>query len=178
MPYQTAGIAVLGALTLLNLLLTYGVIRRLREHTRLLAGIGSAAPMLAPGSTVGDFAATTLDGELVSRDALSGQTLVGFFSPGCPACTERLPDFVARAATPAHGRARTLAVIAGGDESYAAQREQLAAVARVVVEPERSGPVGRAFGVSAYPVFALVDPAGEVLASGYTLDSIPAPVAA
>lgn len=41
-----------------------------------------------------------MDGLPVSRDLLTDETLVGFFSPGCPACKEQLPKFVEFAAFP------------------------------------------------------------------------------
>lgn len=71
----------------LNLVLTVGVIRRLREHTEQLSrvALSSPDPILHVGDRVGDFAVTTTDGEQLSDDRFTGRTLVGFFSPGCPA---------------------------------------------------------------------------------------------
>src|SRR5690349_19483902 len=92
----TAVAVLAGALCLLNLVLTLGVVRRLREHAVLLAKLQPAAapnPMLAVGEQVGSFETVTVDGHPVSRDALDGPTLLGIFSPNCSACAERLPKF-------------------------------------------------------------------------------------
>ena len=40
MPILIAAVVVVGGLCLLDLLLTFGVIRRLREHTSMLTGAG------------------------------------------------------------------------------------------------------------------------------------------
>lgn len=172
MPFVVAALVLVGALAALNLIFTFGVIRRLREHE---AALGRRGPghddhpvMLAPGATVGDFAASTVDGEPVSRELLAGTTLVGFVSPSCPACHERLPQFVELARTHAGGRGQVLAVVVApdGDEGAATIVAQLDAVARVVREPDR-GPLVTAFGVEGYPAFALVGPHGDVVASGF-----------
>lgn len=167
-------VAVVGVVAVLNLLLTVGVIRRLREHTERLSSLGGppGAAMLAAGQRVGEFATTTIDGEPVARDLLSGRTLVGAFTPGCGACTERLPDFLARAKDFPGGPARVLAIVAGDSAGAASYRDQLAEVARVVVEPP-GGPLLTALKVSRFPAFGLLDAEGVVVASGWTLDHLP-----
>ena len=117
----TALLMVVGAVAVLNLLLTVGVIRRLRQHTERLSHLsapgGAPEPvMLEAGAQVGEFAATTTDGEPVSRDLLSGQTLVGVFAPSCSACREQLPNFISKAETFPGGRAQVLAVVSGEPE--------------------------------------------------------------
>jgi hypothetical protein len=80
MPYLIAGVLVAVTLTVLNLVLTVGVIRRVREHATLLSPrSGSGVPdiMLGVGGTPDAFTARTTDGELVSRE-----TLVGAAEPG------------------------------------------------------------------------------------------------
>src|SRR6188768_2816837 len=83
-------------LGLLNLLLLLGVIKRLRDQTATPAP-PLAQVMLPAGQAPGDFSVSTVDGETLTREDLSGH-LVGFFTSGCPACTERLPEFATRAA--------------------------------------------------------------------------------
>ena len=60
------------------------VVKRLREHTDLLAA-GSNAPTIGIGQEVGEFSARTVDGETVSPDLLSGETVVAFLLPELPA---------------------------------------------------------------------------------------------
>jgi thiol-disulfide isomerase/thioredoxin len=179
-PYLVAGMLLVGGLCLLDLVLTLGVIRRLRVHTELLSRRGPGGqppPMIPAGSTAGDFTTTTVDGETVSRAGLEAQTLVGFFTPHCGACKERLPDFVASAAAAPGGRDRVLAVIVGSVEDAAEYRDELSAVARVVIEEGSTGSIVGALQVTAYPTFVVLDGDATVLASGYTLDDLPVPVA-
>ncbi|WP_331770705.1 redoxin domain-containing protein (plasmid) [Embleya sp. NBC_00888] len=177
MPLLIAAVVLVTVLCLLNLLLTFGVVRRLRAQ----GGHGHGGHdaditdlVLPVGATVPAFTAVTTAGETVSRDGL-GAVLFGFFSPGCPACAERLPLFV-KAAREAVGEGRRVLAVVHGDE--ADTREQVAAltaVARVVVEPA-DGPLGRGFAVAGYPVFGLLDANGTVTASGFDPKALSAPV--
>ncbi|MBB5785355.1 TlpA family protein disulfide reductase [Nonomuraea jabiensis] len=161
-------VALVSVLTVLNLLLTFGVIRRLREHTELLAGratpIVGEPPSLPVGRQVGDFAATTTDGEPVARALLAGDTLVAFLTPGCEPCEESLPHLVEAAKKWPGGRRNTLVVVIGRRDRAADHVERLAPVARVVVEAP-DGPIATGFGVTAYPLFGVVDSSGQVLRS-------------
>ena len=144
-------VVALSLLCLGNLLLTLGLARRIREEP--------PAVLLPPGALV--------------DVPLDPPTLVGFFSPGCGPCQERLPDFVARARKAPAGR--TLAVVVGDDGD--AMVEQLTGVADVIVEA-RGGALATAFGVKGFPAFALVGDGGRIEASGTDLTSMPHLVAA
>ncbi|WP_101790619.1 TlpA disulfide reductase family protein [Nonomuraea indica] len=167
-----AAVILVGVIGTLNLILTLGVVRRLREHathleTLLRSGAGALAPPGLPhvGGAVGEFAARTLDGEDVSRSSLSGETLVAFFSPGCKPCLEKLPGFVEHARRRIGGRRLILAIVAGGDQAAREMVRELSPVARVVVEDGYEGPVARAFQVAEYPAFCLVDSDGLIVAA-------------
>ncbi len=176
MPYLTAAVALIGLLAAVNLLLTIGVVRRLREQTTELAELRSRAPMggteisLPVGATVGSFEAATVDGHTVTLASLGERALVGFFSASCKPCKERLPGFVQHAAGRPDGRGTVLAVVAGTPEASVDYVEQLRAVATVVVEPDQ-GPVQKAFGVTGFPAFLLVRD-GEVDVTDYDLAPI------
>jgi peroxiredoxin len=179
MPFLTAIVALVGAVCLLDLVLTLGVMRRLREHADLLARSSAADgpardPMLAAGEVAAPFHAVDTTGEPVTRDALTGRTLVGFFTPDCDACTERMPGFLAEAAAFPGGRAQVLAVVAAGAEDASAYRDRLAGVARVVVEPHRTG-VAKALGVRGFPTFCVLDGTGRVIETGLPSDRSPVP---
>ncbi|MGY0233972.1 TlpA family protein disulfide reductase [Longispora urticae] len=176
MAFLAAAVILVGVLAALNLFLTFGVIRRLREHTRTLeelAGGGHGDIMLAAGGAIGAFTATTTTGTTVSDTALSGPTLVGFFSPTCEPCKERLPQFVEYTRS---FDGRVLAVAVGPDAEVTDLVASLRQVADVVVETD-DGPVNKAFGVSGYPALCLVED-GVVVASGYQIDALPVPVPA
>ncbi|WP_432989682.1 TlpA disulfide reductase family protein [Dactylosporangium sp. CA-233914] len=181
MPYLTAAVVLIGALTLLDLVLTLGVLRRLRDQA------AGAAPSPAPtlsigvGERPGGFLAASTRGEPVEPEALPG-VLVGFFSPDCTPCRERVPQFTAYAEQLQAGRDAVLAVVidggAGDEDGSAGAAGMVAAldgVARVIVEAPH-GPVARAFGVTAYPMLCLLDGAGAVAVAGSDLSAFPATI--
>ena len=166
-----AVVVLVGALCVLNLLLTLGVIRRLREHTDLIAESTSpppGMPTLPVGRQVADYTATTTDGEPVSRDDLSGDTLVAFLTPTCKPCQEQMPELAKVAQVWAGGRDHVLVVIIGDSGEAAKYVKTLAPVARVVVEESLDSPITTAFEVAAFPLFGLVDGIGKVLRSTLT----------
>ena len=170
MPYVVAALVLVGSLALLNLLLTYGLIRRVREQAgRLsdLAGGLHASPdgeLARPvGSSVEPFRTEAIDGTSVDLAWFDQPTLVGFFSPGCRPCAELIPRFVAAAAT-----MRALAVVEPAPVDDAEYRTSLAGSATVVAgEPARA--VIDAFGVQGFPTACLVDAAGTIMATGTKL---------
>jgi thiol-disulfide isomerase/thioredoxin len=173
-------VVMLSLLCLLNLLLTVGVVRRLKEHTTALEMLaGPLGEVMQPaGGSVADYAATTVDGTAVGRELLLGPTLVGFFSPGCGPCRERLPEFVARAAQAPAGRVLAVVVQRAGApaEEGQAMVADLAGAAPVVVEPP-GGSLSTSFGVRGFPAFGLLEPSGQLVASGTELSAIPILVA-
>ncbi|GAB3141508.1 hypothetical protein GCM10027290_14370 [Micromonospora sonneratiae] len=177
MSYVLVAMVIVGLIGLFNLLLTFGVIRRLREHTEQLSELRHGSDIiLRAGATVGEFVADTTDGTQVSLDLLTGRTVVSFFSPHCAPCKERMPEFIRYAGTVPGGRAQVLAVVVGTPEDAAESVAALTPVARVVVEPD-GGAVSRAFAINGFPALCLVDEGGTVLASGSTLDDLPSTVA-
>jgi len=176
MPYLASAVVVVGALGLVNLLLTLAVIRRLRQHTELLSNrpAGPEGGVLAAGERPGDFDAVDTDGLPVTAGP-DGPRLVGFFSPECEPCKAKLPDFAEQVAGYPGGPARVLAVVAGDGPGITDFAGALAPVARVVVEPS-DGPLTTAFQVSAFPAWCVLDELGVVQHSGVGLDRLPIPV--
>lgn len=178
MEFLVVALVALSLLGVVNLVFSFGVIRRLREHTELLdrlsvGAAGGSDAMIAPGGTVGEFTATTVDGEPVSRDLLADTTLVGFFSPSCVSCRQGLGQFVEYARAHPGGRDQALAVVIAHDDSAAAPMiAELADVVRVVRDGD-GGPVQKAFGVQGLPAFGLIKSDGVVVASGRDLSTLP-----
>ncbi|GAA2590071.1 hypothetical protein SMC26_20370 [Actinomadura fulvescens] len=162
MAFLLALVVFVGLLCTVDLLLTVGVIRRLREHTELLAARNEPPGGLPVGSAVGEFTAVDTDGRAVTRESLDDGTLVGFFSPGCAPCEEIKPRFAEAAGT--DGGRRALAVVSGPGGRETA--EGLSAVARVIVEDDPGGPVCAAFQVQAFPTLYRLGPGGRVTATG------------
>ncbi|MEN3535231.1 hypothetical protein AAH991_08995 [Microbispora sp. ZYX-F-249] len=175
MPYLVTLVVLVGVLCLVNLVLIVGVIRRLREHGEALADRSAQEQnrraILPEGEVAEPFETVSTDGSVVSRDRLEQPTLVGFFSPGCTACHEALPDFLALAARFPGGPEQVLAVILDENGELGEQREALEPVARVVVE-KLGGPVSSALHVRALPSFGLVGPGGRVMSSGLRLEQV------
>lgn len=177
-PYLITAVVLALALGMLNLLLLLAVIRRLREHTAMLAGRSSDDDpgLIKAGDAPADFSATDTDGRPVRRQDLTGDVLVAFFSPNCPACTEALPRFVEHAAAFPGGRQQVLAVVSGDEPEVPAMAGLLTSVARVVLDGV-DGSLARAFEVHAFPCWCLLDPTGTVQrsGSGWSLLPVPAP---
>lgn len=176
MTWIAIALAVLGVTVALNITLTVGIVRRLREHSTQLTQLRDPDAVMAPVKTVtGEFSTQTLDGESLSERDWRGLTLIGFFSPTCSACHERLPQFVEHASRMPGGRQQVLAVVVG-EEGTDEQAARLAAVARTVVEAP-NGPLVKAFSVRGFPAFAMVDDGRRIMATGYELDQVPLPAA-
>ncbi|TDC78974.1 TlpA disulfide reductase family protein [Streptomyces hainanensis] len=163
MTYQTLITLLVGALGALNLVLALGIIRRLREHTELLAqrptGSGESTA-IAVGERVGDFAAVTRDGAEISTADLAENAVVAFFSPDCGPCRDRLPSFVEFARTVPGGARQVLAVVVDVAGDGAEFVRSLGEVARVVVE-KPDGSVSDAFQVRSYPTILRVTRRGD-----------------
>lgn len=162
MDIMIAVVSLVGAVAALDLLLTLGVVRRLREHTRVLARLQlntPSGPVL--GQRPAQFTAATINGEEISSDLLTGPALVGFFAPGCAPCKERIPQFTAAARALGLGAVPALAVVAtdgdGADELAASLR----GAAKVVIE-DSGGPVHKAFSVRGWPTLIRLDTDGKI----------------
>lgn len=177
MTYVVVALVVTNVLTLLNLLLLFGVIRRLREQRFPPVGGLSGPQPLPVGAQIDAFATTDVDGGPLRRDELPGGALVGFFSPGCAPCEALVPKFAAHAERLSGGRNSVLAVIAGNPQEAADYVARLSPVARVVVEEPAGGVVVRAFHVSGYPSVFQLDGEGRVLASEASMDRLAVPAA-
>ncbi|WP_331766746.1 TlpA disulfide reductase family protein [Embleya sp. NBC_00896] len=164
MPFLVAAVVLVGLVGALNLLLTFGVMRRLREQPAAPQARGME-PELRPGMRADVFTATTTAGKQVSDTDVRG--LVGFFSAGCAPCHTLAPRFVERAST--LDRDGVLAVVAGDDAELVAL---LSPVARVVLE-DFDGAVQAAFHNSWTPAVYLLDDAGRVVAGGNRMGDLP-----
>jgi len=169
MLYLTAAVVVVGAVGLLNLILSLGIIKRLRDQAQVdSAGTG----LLAAGNTVSDFVARAVDGRPVSRGSLEIGAVVGFFSPTCQPCKEILPAFADYAATAPGGRAQVFAVVVGEAAQASDLISRLGPVATVLLA--RPGePIVTSFAASGFPALYLMGEAGLVAASGHSMEVLP-----
>lgn len=161
------------AVTLLNLLVLFAVIRRLRSLQEQLTQ-GSTPDAPAVGTTIDEYTANTIGGGTLTRRDLDGDSLVAFFSPGCPPCKEMIARF---AADPAALPAQTYAFVVGNDLDPDARQyvADLAGVATRTAYVEPDSPVLTAFGgVAAFPTVLRIA-GGTVAASGHALDEVLTP---
>jgi hypothetical protein len=191
MLFLAVAVAFVGVLSVLNLALCLAIIRRLREHTALLsrADIGGSSQLLAVGTEVPAFTTRTVDGGEVGTEDLVAGAAIGFFSPSCGPCKERLPEFVEWARGVADPR-RVFAVIAPGpaEQPVGAGMETEMAVSELAVSEmatavrevstvivERSdGPVTAAFNVTGYPTFYLLGEDRKIRSGSHSTDILPA----
>ncbi|MFG3552161.1 TlpA family protein disulfide reductase [Streptomyces sp. NPDC047725] len=153
MPFLTAAVIFVGLLCTLDLILTLGAVKRLREHTELLAERPSRSrikPSLTVGEEVGDFRAIARNGTELTPDQLPDGTVVAFFSPHCEPCREKLPDFAQAARTVAGGAQKVVAVVVGDEPEARSFVDVLEPVANVVIE-EPDGALSTAFQARAFP---------------------------
>lgn len=136
MPILIATVVLVAVLCTLDLILTVGVIKRLREHTDLLSERGGGRMSLGPGDEVGEFSVASVEGEPVQAAMIESETVVAFFSPTCGPCKEKLPKFVEYARGVPRGREQVLAVVTSDTpedaQAAAPSVAALAPVARVV----------------------------------------------
>ncbi|MDW5326953.1 TlpA disulfide reductase family protein [Plantactinospora sp. KLBMP9567] len=184
MPFVIAAVVLLGALCMVNLLLTFGILRRLREQTAELSRLSGALPpgMPAPEELVGTpvpaFAATAIDGTPVTRDSLMGRPgLVGFFSAGCAPCHEQAPVFAKWLAEQGDDATAAVAVITDSGPEAVEMATSLSGKATVVVEPD-AFTVSQAFGVRGFPTFLRVDAGGVIAGADATVRGVVAQAAA
>ncbi|MCC3769325.1 TlpA disulfide reductase family protein [Streptomyces sp. UNOC14_S4] len=182
MPVLIAAVVLVGALCTLDLVLTLGVVKRLREHTALISKMANSQPSRPPvigvGEEVGEFSAVAVGGDVLTRESLVGDTLVAFFSPSCGPCHEMLPKFVEYARAVDGGREQVLAVVVGSLDRAKGQVAELSPVARVVVEGGSEAIVADAFQIKGFPTLLKVrqDADGRQVIAGNQVD-LDAPVA-
>jgi thiol-disulfide isomerase/thioredoxin len=170
---MNALIAVLFAILVLNLLLTMGVLRRLKEHEQTLSTINHGHESTnQPGISVGDsivpFEATSLDGVTLSESSGTSGALIGFFLRGCAPCKELLPTFIEAAGL--ERTVRPIAVITGFDSDDNEYSAALRGVAHVVmadsVQEPPAGEISAAFKVTTYPFVCRTGNDGKIESVG------------
>jgi len=176
MPYMIAAVVAVGLICSLDLVLTLGVIRRLRQHSRLLSeprdDSHDLCDVIMPaGEKVVGFSAVTTDGEPMTLDLIQEPTLIGFFSPHCEPCQVQSTRFAELAGTIQGGRDRTLAIVVGEDDMAVEFAARLLPSTRVILEQD-AGPVQEAFKVQGVPAMCLVDEHGIVLNTATRTDRL------
>ncbi|MCY1018163.1 TlpA family protein disulfide reductase [Pyxidicoccus sp. MSG2] len=164
------GGVILAVLVVANLMLTLGLIGRLRTLQEMVNNQVIVRDPFLPqkGEEVGRFEATTMDGEAFTDAALrEGKTLVGFFATGCRVCSS-----VRKQLLESPPGMPLMAFIEGdpGDPDTLAVGASLKHMARVALLSDGDS-VTRAIKQAGYPTLVLVDK-GVVAASGHYLHEV------
>lgn len=165
MTILVAAVILVGALCVFDLLLTFAVLRRLREHTAELAVLGVSR---SAGPDVGALVGKRLPESVLAH----APRLVGVFDAHCSTCFEHAPAFAAEAAGTA-----LAAVVTGSGPKADELAGRLAGIP--VVTGSDAEEVVTALGIPAFPTFLRVAPDGTVqLAHAGPPADLPAPVGA
>jgi hypothetical protein len=153
MTFLIAAVVLVGALCLFDLLLTFAVLRRLREHTAELERLASEPRTLPydPSFLVG----RALPGTALR--AVPRPRLVAFFDADCSSCHEHAPKFAAEARPGA-----SVAIITGAGRQVQNLVDVVGEVSAVVVAEEADTVVAD-LGIQAFPMFLQVDAEGRIV---------------
>ncbi|MBL1082294.1 TlpA family protein disulfide reductase [Streptomyces actinomycinicus] len=173
MAYLTAVVTLFGLMSIVNLILTFGVVRRLRTQEDGSTPAAEGDPFQGSGLTVGEpvgsFSVHDTEGRPVTRDSLREGMLVAFLSPGCLPCEELLPGVVELARTAGPGQVLAAVVVDGDDgarpDAFVAALSPVATVAVTRL----GGELTRAFEIKGLPTAVRIGPEGRVAARGRAL---------
>ncbi|MDP9865774.1 MULTISPECIES: hypothetical protein [Streptosporangium] len=162
MTFLIAAVVLVGILCIFDLVLTFAVLRRLREHTAELERLAGPARFgrYDPGVLVG----RTLPP--VGADGGERARLVAFFDVSCDACHEHAPRFADAA------RADTAMAVISGDGEKAGDLIEMIGGAASVVTAEQADSLVKAVGIEAFPTFLRVDPDGTIVGADTELDAL------
>jgi hypothetical protein len=155
MTFLIAAVVLVGLLCVFDLLLTFAVLRRLREHAAELARLAGQTQFTPydPAVLVGRTLPWT------EADGADRPQLVAFFDVNCDACHEHAPQFADTAGTQA-----AMAVVSGAGPR-ADDLVQVVAGVSSVITAERADSLVKAVGIEAFPTFLRVGPEGTIVAA-------------
>lgn len=158
----TTAVVLLSVVTALHVLLTFGLVAKIRALSERVAGVPLKDPDLPqPGRAVEPFSVTDLDGVEITEADLGGKVQVGFFAAGCGPC-KTMSDWLASEPP----TTRFIAVIDGERDNGATERlvDKLAPLGRIALIDSDHASID-AFGVPSFPTLLHID-SGVVTASG------------
>jgi hypothetical protein len=169
-------VGLLTVLTLLNLFILLGVVRRLRTMAKDQEA-ASQPDLPEIGAPVGAFAVTATDGTVITEaDLASGESMVLMLSPSCKPCKET----AAKLAEDRTGLPERTYVLLRADEDEPGLADMLTLLTGVGTIARYDGTAGveLAFGSKAYPTTARVADGIVVAASTQYAEVLPTRVPA
>jgi hypothetical protein len=163
--------AIALAVSLLSLLVSIGVIRRLREyssHSGAFPGFDSGP---RPGAPLPEFTASTVLGDsIAAADFANGNGCIAFLSASCEACKSQFPLLGRYVDGLSIEHCRSLVVVAGDPNGESTYAREGARFAQIVLEPESEALV-RAFEIRGFPtVIGVRD--GQVMVSAPVVEAL------
>lgn len=163
-------VAALAVLVVVNLLLSFALIGRLRVLQEMVerGGVMKDPNLPQQGDPVRPFQAVTEEGEQLSDEALkAGVSLVGFFTSGCKPCATVRKQLLERPPT------LPFMAFVDGSPQDAETRELADALKKVarVAFTTPSAPPSQAFEPPGFPTLIRVED-GKVAASGNRLSDV------
>lgn len=168
---QAVAIALLALLTLLNLVLTLGLARRLRlAHHGGPDETSVQQPFPSAGASIGAFSVASLDGGRLDTESLSNGTVrAAFLSVGCEPCATVKQQLLDRGYV-AHPL--VVFVVGEADDPMAQEiADDLSPVTDRIAIVDVDSPAVRAFDVRAFPTLVLLTE-GVVQRSGWRLQAL------
>ncbi|MFD9479823.1 MULTISPECIES: TlpA disulfide reductase family protein [Streptomyces] len=156
-------------LSILNLLFTVAVIRKLRQRaSEPRRDFRMDLEELPPGMRVPEFQAESVSGTSVSPAALAGsEAIIAFFDTNCDACEPAVGEVVKYARANNMRPEQVIGVIGGESSDAQPYLEGLKGTATVIME-EAMGPVTNSFSLQGVPAYCIVDGDGVIVRSGNT----------
>ncbi|MGL5851130.1 MAG: peroxiredoxin family protein [Phycicoccus sp.] len=154
----TSVVVLLALLVVGNLLLTWGMVRRLRALQEHVSAMTDPMPEngLEAGDEAPDFSASTPSGDLVTRDdVVRGRTVLAFLSPHCDACEEHLP--AVRRLGRSAGPEAVVAVVDGTPEESGHLVEGLQGDVPVLFAARSINDLMSRYRVNVFPSYYVVD---------------------
>ncbi|MFI6048443.1 hypothetical protein ACIA8C_43020 [Nocardia sp. NPDC051321] len=169
---------ILAIATAAHLVVTLGLVRRLRAHTDLLAQLADNTDRLLPtGTPIPAFTAQTVDGDVIDQTNLRHPAAVALLAVDCPHCRTNLPEFVAYIHGAGYPRERVLAVVTTNERTDPTARQDmldiLTPVATVVCETSTDGTVTTSFDAQAFPAFYLTGANATITSGTHAVRKLP-----
>lgn len=159
---------LLWVVVLLNLLLSVGLIRRLKKMSEMMSGFGDMDVGLEAGEKAPDFKAETISGESISlADFARKAVSLVFVSPECSPCVDKLPTLNALRPRAEQAGVELLLVSTGGTkEKLAELAEKYNLTLPILVAPMESNSFAEDYKAFATPSYCTLSPDGNVKEAG------------
>lgn len=173
MVFVVVALCLLTTLVVIDLLMSFGIIRRLRAHSEMIYDRDGAASLPA-GTPVPDFVSLNAKGESMSAAWLRGATsAVAFVTQDCPSCHAQLPALLDMLKQRGADGDRSLVIVVDvpGGQDITELAAMFDGLATVVIEP-LGGILQTAFRINGLPAFVAVDPEAIVMSSSSAVNGL------